>query len=453
MLNARVRGVVDSSWNARGRHPSWMELTVAERKRVLASQVRAWPKATRAEKSAILDHLCAVNGWHRDHARKAIRTAVAAGTTTAKPRARREPVLRYGPEVIEALAICWAVLDGPSGKLLRPALPDLVPTLIAHGELPDDPAVVDPLLTMSAATMDRRLQLHRVGLVAGKGRSMTRPGSLLKSSIPLKTWHEWSDTTPGFIEIDLVSHEGGDNNGHFHFTLDATDIATGWTEAITVAGKGERVVAAGLQQLQLRFPFAVLGIHSDNGSEFINHHLLKWCTDRQITFTRGRPSHKNDQAHIEQKNWTNVRKAVGYYRYDTPRELALLNQLWPLQASLTNLYRPQQKLVSKKRAGATVTKKYDHAATPLTRLARDHPNVLDPIEARELTARREHSNPAELRRDISLIQANLVELARRRGIVSTRRKTNATYLNRTKLNNPTTRAKPDESTTQPKRAS
>lgn len=298
----------------------------------------------------------------------------------------------------------------------------------------------------------RRLRPHRVGLVALKGRSMTRPGSLLKSSIPLKTWQEWSDTTPGFLEIDLVSHDGSDNNGHFHYTLDATDVATGWTEAITVAGKSERVVAAGLQQLQLRFPFAVLGIHSDNGGEFINHHLLKWCTDRQITFSRGRPNHKNDQAHVEQKNWTEVRKTAGYNRYDTPRELALLNQIWPIQSRLHNLYRPQQKLISKTRDGAKVTKKYDKGATPLTRLLRDHPDLLDPADARALTAELAASNPAQLRRDISLIQANLLELARRRGTVRARRKTNATYLNKTKIHS-TKRAKPGESTTQPKRAS
>jgi transposase InsO family protein len=140
----------------------------------------------------------------------------------------------------------------------------------------------------------------------------------------------------------VVDHDGGDNNGAFHYTLDATDVATGWTESITVRTKGERIVSAGLEQLRLAFPFAVLGIHSDNGSEFINHHLLRWCDTRQITFSRGRSNHSNDQAHIEQKNWSEVRRAVGYYRYDTTRELDLLNELWPLQSILDNLFLPNR---------------------------------------------------------------------------------------------------------------
>ena len=423
-----------------------------QRKAVLKQQVQAWPKASRAEKSAILDRLCAVNGWHRDHARKMMRRAVA-GQLTEAPRKARQPVLVYDEGVIDALATCWAVLDGPTGKRLRPALPALVPALVRHGELTADPQVIDALLAMSAATMDRRLRDHRLGLVAAKGRSMTRPGSLLKSSIPLKTWHEWDDTIPGFVQVDLVSHEGGDNNGAFHYTLDATDVATGWTEAITLKSKGERIVAVALDQLRVRFPFAVLGIHSDNGSEFINHHLARWCTDRQITFTRGRANHKNDQAHVEQKNWTHVRRSAGYLRYDTPRELDLLNQLWTLQSQLDNLFLPQQKLLTKTRIGAKVTKTYDLGATPYTRLTRDHPDLLDPLDQCHLDEQLTTLNPAQLRRDIALIQANLLELARRRGPVAQRTKRNATYLSKTKISPPTKRAKPDESTTHPKRAS
>jgi transposase InsO family protein len=307
-----------------------MELTLATRRQITKAQVERYRSGTKSEKSQVLDTVCEVTGWHRDHARKALRQALAGHERG--PRAPRAPVYTYGEDVVQALAKCWAVLGGPSGKRLQPSLADLVPALALHGELVLDQDTMTMLLGMSAATMDRRLRPYRTGLIATKGRSMTRPGSLLKSSIPLKTWHEWDDTTPGFIEIDLVSHDGGDNNGPFFHTLDATDVATGWTEAITVRSKGERIVSAGLDQLRIRFPFAVLGIHSDNGSEFINHHLLKWCNDRQITFTRGRPNRKNDQAHIEQKNWTEVRHSAGYYRYDTPRELDLLNTMWPIQS-------------------------------------------------------------------------------------------------------------------------
>lgn len=428
-----------------------MELTLAARRDITKAQVERYRTGTKTEKSAVLDAVCQVTGWHRDHARKALRYALA-GQDPA-PRRPREPVYRYDQDVIDALVKCWAVLAGPSGKRLHPALPTLVPSLRAHAEMVIDEQVAALLLTMSAATIDRRLKPYRTGLVAGKGRSMTRPGSLLKSTIPLKTWHEWDDTTPGFIEIDLVSHDGGDNNGHFHYTLDATDVATGWTESITVRSKGERVVSAGLDHLRLRFPFAVLGIHSDNGSEFINHHLLRWCSDRQITFTRGRPNHKNDQAYVEQKNWTEVRQSAGYYRYDTPRELDLLNQMWPLQSRLHNLFLPQQKLKTKTRVGAKVTKTYDTAATPWTRLTRDHPAVLDPHDHADLTRALTDLNPAQQRRDIDLIQANLLELARRRGIVHTRRKANATYLNKTKINTPDKRASADEATTRRTRAS
>lgn len=323
------------------------------RKEVLRSQVKAWPKATKAEKSAILDAVCAVNGWHRDHARKMMRRAVTGYRPPPRPPA--QPRFTYGPEVIDALTLCWAALDGATGKRLRPALPDLVPNLISHGHLQASEATIDALLSMSAATIDRRLAPARARTTL-KGTSHTKPGSMLKSSIPLKTWHEWDDTIPGFIEIDLVGHDGGDNNGEFYFSLNATDVATGWTEAITVRSKGERIVRAGLQQLQLAFPFAVLGIHSDNGSEFINHHLANWCQAQEITFTRGRPNHSNDQAHIEQKNWSLVRRCVAYHRYDTPTELDLLNQLWVLECEVFNLFNTQQKLKTKTRTGAKVTK-------------------------------------------------------------------------------------------------
>jgi transposase InsO family protein len=431
-----------------------MELTLTERKAITGAQLDKWSKASRAEKSAILDAVCGVTGWHRDHARKAIRTALADRARGGPlPRKKREPVRVYDDAAVELLTRCWAALDGPAGKRLHPALPQVLANLDRHGHLDQvDPAVLEQVLAMSPATIDRRLAGARTGLVARKPISHTRPGSMLKSSIPMKTWREWNDTEPGFVQIDLVGHEGGDNNGAFFFTLDATDIATGWTETITVRSKGERIVAAGLEELWLRFPFHIHGIHSDNGSEFINHHLARWCATRKITFTRGRSSHKNDQAHVEQKNWSVVRRSVGYFRYDTGRELDLLNQLWPLTSVHVNLFLPQQKLLSKIRTGAVVRKQHDTAATPLQRLLTTHADLLDPHDRTHLEALQESTDLLALRDQISLIQANLIELARRRGLVQRRAKTNAVYLSRRKIG-PPKRAKSDESTNHPSRAS
>ena len=431
-----------------------MELTLAQRKAITKAQLDRWPKAMKAEKSAILDAVCQVTGWHRDHARKAIRTALADRTQGGPaPRKPRVPVRVYDDAAVELLTRCWAVLDGPTGKRLHPALPQVIANMARHGHLVDIEAeTISAVLAMSPATIDRRLAPARSGLVARKPISHTRPGSMLKSSIPMKTWREWNDTVPGFIQIDLVGHEGGDNNGAFHYSLDATDIATGWTETITVRSKGEHIVAAGLEELWLRFPFHISGIHSDNGSEFINHHLARWCATRKITFTRGRSSHKNDQAHVEQKNWSVVRRSVGYFRYDTRRELDLLNQLWPLTSIQVNLFLPQQKLLSKTRSGARLTKTYDTAKTPLQRLTEDHHDILDPHDHHRLEGILETTDIYELRNKIADIQGNLIELARRRGLVQKKAKTNAVYLSRRKIG-PTKRAKHDESTTHTTRAS
>lgn len=428
-----------------------MELTLAARKSITKAQLDRWSKATRAEKSAILDAVCRVTGWHRDHARKAIRMAIAEQACGPRPRKSREPVRTYGDAVIALLQTCWVVLDGPSGKRLQPALAQTLDNLARHGHLDRIPAeVIAQVGQMSAATIDRRLAPARIGLV-GKTISHTRPGTLLKSSIPLKTWHEWNDTIPGFIQIDLVGHEGGDNNGHFYYSLDAVDIATGWTETVTVRSKGEQIVAAGLEELWLRFPFHIAGIHSDNGSEFINHHLFRWADTHKISFSRGRASHSNDQAHVEEKNWSVVRRNVGYYRYDKPRELDLLNQLWPLVSIQVNLFLPQQKLISKTRHGAKITKRHDTATTPINRLLNQYNDILDPHDLTRLEHQRRDTDLLNLKHQISDLQANLLELARRRGPVQHRAKRNHVYLSKKKM--PTPRATSDESTNQTKRAS
>jgi hypothetical protein len=343
-----------------------MGLTMNQRRAVTKTIATRYKRADKAAKGAILDELCATTGWHRNHARKALTQALTP--KLVRERAPRAP--RYGAEVIAALAFCWAVLGAPTGKRLAPVMGELVPRLRRFDELDISEATAVALLGMSAATMDRRLGPARAKMLPG-GRSHTKPGSLLKSQIPIRTWAEWDDAVPGFVEIDLVGHEGGNAIGDHCYTLTVTDIATGWTENRSVRNKAEKWVFAALMSITASFPFPILGIDSDNGSEFINWHLLRWCEKHNVTFTRSRAGNSNDGAHVEQKNWAIVRTVVGYHRYDTAPELLLLNKIWALQSLMTNYFCPQQKLISKVRNGAKVTKKYDRATTPYQRATVD----------------------------------------------------------------------------------
>ena len=247
-----------------------MGLTLAERRAVTETTAIRYSLADKPTKGVILDELCATTGWHRSHARKALTSALQP--KLVPPRRPRPP--RYGPDVIAALTTCWTVLGMPAGKRLAPMLDELVMVLRHFGELVISDATAALLVSMSAATIDRRLaperRKHRI-----RGRSLTKPGSLLKSQIPVRTWADWDDARPGFVEIDLVSHDGGNQIGPFAFTLTVTDIATGWTKNRSVPSKAATCVFRALKDIAAKMPFPILGVDSDNGSEFINIHLLQ----------------------------------------------------------------------------------------------------------------------------------------------------------------------------------
>jgi hypothetical protein len=257
--------------------------------------------------------------------------------------------------------------DWLCGKRLAPFLAELVPALEAEGVLVIDDATRAQLLEMSPATIDRRLQPFRLQM-RPHGLSTTKPGTLLKQQVPIRTYTPWEEQQPGFVEIDLVAHCGTSTAGHYLNTLTVTDVATAWTECSGVWGKGQQRVFTALEEVRQRLPFPLLGIDSDNGSEFLNAQLVRYCTEQEITFTRSRPYWKNDQAHVEQKNWSVVRRLVGYGRYESEAALAQLNTLYRLLRIWTDHWQPTLKLVSKERDGAKVRKRYDSPRTPYRRV-------------------------------------------------------------------------------------
>jgi transposase InsO family protein len=381
-----------------------MELSMGQRKAVTKKLAASYRNGSRADKARILDQLCELTGWHRDHARKALRS-------TGQVRVVRAPVPReptYPDALVEALAVCWRVSRYPTGKRLASTLSVLVRALRRDGvlKLTDDEAAL--LEKMSPATIDRRLAPVR-RLLVPQGRSHTKPGTLLKSQIPIRTWSEWDENTPGFVEVDLVGHEGGNPLGEFCFTLTMTDVASGFTVNRSVKNKAAVHVTEAIDLARRKFPFPLLGIDSDNGSEFINSHLFDYCSADKLTFTRSRPGNKNDGAHVEQKNWTHVRELVGYLRFDTEGELELLNAIWELDVRFSNHLLAQQKLVSRQREGSKIIKRYDRAQTPVERAIAS--GILPPAKVASLRKMTTAIRPADLSRAITELVQELENLA------------------------------------------
>ncbi len=341
-----------------------------------------YQRADAQERSALLDEVCQVCGYHRKHAIRRLNQPLPDKPPHRRP-ARRG--LTYDAQVLGVLKAVWEAAGYPWSLRLKALLPVWKPWIRLHFRLSTKQE--RQLFRISARQMDRRLQSHTAKLKT-RLYGRTKPGTLLKHQIPIRTEH-WDVTGPGYVEIDLVSHSGSAAEGTFIYSLNLTDIYTGWVETRAVMGKGERGIVAALDEMRAALPFALRAIDSDNGSEFINDHLWRYCQRQGILFTRGRPYKKDDNAHIEQKNWTHVRKLLGWDRYDSPRALAAINALYRNEwRIMMNLFQPSVKLQRKKRVGSRLLRQYDAPQTPLDRLItsqqgdRAKVHALDQLRAR-----------------------------------------------------------------------
>jgi hypothetical protein len=360
-------------------------------------------KASKKERTAILDEFVKTTGYHRKHA-----IAVLNGRRErVQGPIRRPRRALYGVEEAQALDILADLFDNICSKRLRAAMDAELPRLYEAGVLQISARCYKKLLHVSPATMDR-LRSGRRRMV-GKRRGFTKPGTLLKDRIPVRTWADWTEDGPGFCEMDLVDHSGGRIiRGRDHaWTLCFTDVSTAWTECVAVRNKAQVHVFAAIKRARERLPFPLLGIDSDNGSEFINHQLYRYCTEEKITFTRGRAGRKNDNAYVEQKNWSVVRRAVGYYRYEHREQLDVLNRLYALLHLYVNFFLPVMKLRDKVRIGSKVKRVYDDPQTPYARVLESH-NVSedDKTELREAYG---YLDLVSLRQRINELQDQLLE--------------------------------------------
>ncbi len=358
-------------------------------------------KAGKKEKSQILDEFIKVIGYHR---KAAIRTLLKI--PKAKNRHRGRPS-QY-KEVVEPLQAIWEASDRLCSKRLQPFLAEMIQVLKRNGELKIDATTEAKLIKLSAATIDRLLEpARRKG--GRKPLSATRSGSLLKNSIPIRTFADWQEKRPGFMEIDTVAHCGESLEGFYLYTLCGVDVASGWTECVPVWGKWQVRVRQAVHHIRQNLPFKLLGVDSDNGSEFINQCFIDYCHENQITFTRSRSYKKNDSCHIEQKNGNVVRRLIGYDRLASKPAYECLGRIYNLVRLYLNFFQPTLKLISKSRHGARVNKVYEKAQTPYQRLL--NLGVLSQGREAELSAIYYGLNPVRLRNQINSNLEQLWKLA------------------------------------------
>jgi len=348
-------------------------------------------KANKAEKQKILDEFTASTGYHRKYAIRVLKHGYKRRPN--KPKGRRAI---YRGEVVEALEQIWEIYGRICSKRLHPYLPEGIKVLERCGELTLSNKTKALLLCISRSSMDRCLAPARFS--KPHGLSTTKPGTLLKKNIPVRTFADWNEDRPGFMEVDLVAHCGDTTAGQFLNTLTCTDLCTGWTEPVALLRRSQEAVRDAIDAMRQELPFDLLGIDSDNGSEFINDLFYRYCLGHEITFTRSRPYQKNDQAHVEQKNWSVVRHVVGYDRLESDAQHAILTSIYQDLRLYVNFFQPVLKLIAKERIGNKVIRKYDTPRTPYQRV----------IERQDVSLARKaqllHTylrlNPAKLRESI-----------------------------------------------------
>lgn len=403
-----------------------MPLTMKEKQAVTKQLALEYKRARKKKKGEIIGAVIKLTNYNRSYAARVLRqrarpkvlgrgkvggvniTLVEDERGRRKKKPKRRP-RKYDKPVFVALRKIWAICDCICGKRLAPFLPEIITVLQRCKELEIDEDVRKKLFEISPATIDRLLASVRKKYLL-KARSNTKPGTLLKHQIPIRTFNDWDEKRPGFLEIDLVGHEGGNSSGDFAQTLDATDVCTGWTETRAVKNKARVWVFAALMEIEERLPFAMLGIDSDNGGEFINAHLVQFCDEAKITFTRSRANRKNDSCFVEQKNYSVVRRAVGYRRYDTEKELAVLNELYDHLRLYTNFFQPVMKLLKKTRVGSKVKKKYDRVRTPFQRVM-ESPFINEQVK-KKLTKQYYTLNPVSIKCKIVSLQEKLDKISR-----------------------------------------
>jgi len=363
-------------------------------------------KASKLEKQKMLDEFTAATGYHRKHAIRALKNQVQV-QNHLKGKTKTYKTI-YGGEVVQALEQIWEICGQICSKRLQPYLPEAIKALERCKEINITKETKELLLKISSSSIDRCLRPVRIK--SAQGLSTTKPGSLLKNLIPVRTFTEWDEERPGFMEIDLVAHCGNTTEGQYLNTLTCTDISTGWTDVTALPHRSQEAVSEAIHWMRQRLPFPLLGIDSDNGSEFINDLLYRYCLDEKITFTRSRPYKKNDQAHVEQKNWSVVRHTLGYDRWETEQEFAILESIHADLRLYINFFQPSFKLIAKERIGNKTIKRYDTAKTPYQRVL-ERKDIFLEAKAKLMNLYLQ-LNPAELRRRIDQKTAKLWKISR-----------------------------------------